>query len=72
MASESIAHEAQGWMGYWLKGHEGERNKYCFSKIQVVGKKYQEWKTSCLLKLDFNPFLLPKSPCFLLLVCYNI
>ena len=30
MGSESIAHEAQGWMGY------------CFSKIQVVGKKYQE------------------------------
>ena len=42
MASESIAHEAQGWMGYWLQVHEGERNKYCFSKIQVVGKKYQE------------------------------
>ena len=43
MGSESIAHEAQGWMGYWLRGHErGKRNKYCFSKIQVVGKKYQE------------------------------
>ena len=42
MGSESIAHEAQGWMSYWLRGHEGERNKYCFSKIQVVGKKYQE------------------------------
>ena len=23
---ESIAHEAEGRMGYWLRGHEGERN----------------------------------------------
>ena len=36
MGSESIAHEAEGWMG-----HEGERNN-CFSKIQLVGRKYQE------------------------------
>ena len=28
-------------MGYWLRGHEGERNN-CFSKIQLVGQKYQE------------------------------
>ena len=33
MGSESIAHEAEGRMGYWLRGHEGERNN-CFSKIQ--------------------------------------
>ena len=26
-------------MGYWLRGHEGERNKNCFSKIQLVGQK---------------------------------
>ena len=25
-------------MGYWLRGHEGERNN-CFSKIQLVGQK---------------------------------
>ena len=24
MDSESIAHETEGWMGYWLRGHEGE------------------------------------------------
>ena len=29
-------------MGYWLRGHEGKRNNYCFSKIQLVGRKYQE------------------------------
>ena len=39
MGSESIAHEAKGRMGYWLRGHEGERNN-CFSKIQRVGQKY--------------------------------
>ena len=38
MGSESIAHEAEGRMGYWLRGHEGERNN-CFSKIQLVGQK---------------------------------
>ena len=43
MGSESIAHEAEGRMGYWLRGHEGERNN-CFSKIQLVGQKYREWK----------------------------
>ena len=26
MVSESIAHEAEDRMGYWLRGHEGERN----------------------------------------------
>ena len=26
MGSESIAHEAEGHMGYWLRGHKGERN----------------------------------------------
>ena len=35
---ESIAHEAEGWMGYWFRGHEGERNN-CFSKIELVGQK---------------------------------
>ena len=24
MGSESIAHEAEGRTGYWLRGHEGE------------------------------------------------
>ena len=38
MVSESIAHEAGGRMGYWLRGHGGERNNY-FSKIQIGGKK---------------------------------
>ena len=26
MGCESIAHEAEGRMGYLLRGHEGERN----------------------------------------------
>ena len=44
MSPESIAHEAEGQMGYWLTGHEGERNN-CFSKIQVAGQKHGD-KTS--------------------------
>ena len=71
MGSESIAHKAEGWMGYWLRGHEGERNN-CFSKIQVVGQKYQEWKSVSYFKLDFNPYLPPKRRHFSLLVGYNI
>ena len=31
-------YEAEGRMGYWLRGHDGERNNY-FSKIQIVGQK---------------------------------
>ena len=44
MASESIAHGAEDRMGYWLRGHEGERNS-CFSKIQLVGQKYWDKTT---------------------------
>ena len=42
MGSESIAHEAEGQMSYWLGGHEGRRNNCFFltSKIQLVGQKY--------------------------------
>ena len=44
MGSESIAHKAEGRMGYWLRGHEGERNN-CFSKIQLVVQKYRDKTT---------------------------
>ena len=44
MGSGSIAHKAEGRMGYWLSGREGERNN-CFSKIQLVGKKYRDKST---------------------------
>ena len=50
MGSESIAHEAEGRMGYWLRGHEGERNN-CFSKIQLAGQKYRD-KTTLAIKRD--------------------
>ena len=39
MGSESIAHKTDGQMGYRLRGHEGKRNNYCISKIQLVGQK---------------------------------
>ena len=44
MGSESMAHEAERRMGYWFRGHEGERNN-CFSKIQLVGQKYRDKPT---------------------------
>ena len=44
MGSESKAHEAEGWMGYWLRGQEGERNN-CFRKIQLVAQKYRDKTT---------------------------
>ena len=50
MGSESIAHWAEGRMGYRLRGHEGERNN-CFSKIQTVGQKYGD-KTTLASKRD--------------------
>ena len=40
MGSESIAHEAEGRIGYWFRGHEGKRNN-CFSEIQLVGQKIE-------------------------------
>ena len=49
MGYESIAHEAEGRMGYWLGAHEGERNN-CFSKIQLVGQKNIETEHLLLVK----------------------
>ena len=37
MGSESIAHEAEGRMGYLLRGLEGEKNN-CFSKTTSWSK----------------------------------
>ena len=53
MGSKSVAHEAEGRMGYWPRGHEGERNNYCFSKIQLVGQKNIEAKHLLLVKARF-------------------
>ena len=39
--SQYLMHEAEGRIGYWLRGHEGDRNN-CFSKIQPVEQKYRE------------------------------
>ena len=68
MGYESIAHEAEGRMGYWLRGHEGERNN-CFSKIQLVGQK--NIKTKHLLA-SFTGKTLQIWRRFSLLVGYNI
>ena len=52
MGSKAIAHDAEGWMGCWLRGHEGERNN-CFRKIQLVGKKNLD-KTTLASKMRFS------------------
>ena len=75
MGYESIAHEAEGRMGYRLRGYEGERNN-CFSKIHLVGQKLSRLTIFRKLKLDINPFLPPKqckyNERFSLPVGYNI
>ena len=38
MGCESVAHEVEGWMGYWLRGHDGKGNN-CFNKIQLADQK---------------------------------
>ena len=71
MGSESIAHEAEGRMGYWLRGHEGERNN-CFSKIQLVDQKYRA-KTTLASKTRFSRYWFGfQSRRFSLLEGYNM
>ena len=69
MDSESIATGAEGRMGYWIRGHEGERDN-CFSEIQLVSQKYRDKKTS---KTRFSGHCFGfQSRRFSLLVGYNI
>ena len=71
MGSDSIAHEVEGRMGYWLRGYERERNN-CFSKILLVGQKYRV-KTTVASKMRFSRHCFGfQSWRFLLLVGYNI
>mgnify|MGYP006896118039 CR=1 FL=1 len=76
MGYESIAHEAEGRMGFWLRGYEGEKNN-CFSKIQLVGQK-KKIKTKHLsqvkarLQSSFTAKSLQIWRRFSLLVGYNI
>ena len=60
MGYESIAHEAEGRMGYWLIGYEGERNN-CFSKIQLVGQKNIVTKHLSQVKARHQPFFTAKT-----------
>ena len=72
MGSESIAHEAKGQMGCWLRGHEGERNNFFFSKTQLVGQKYRN-KTTLASKTQFSRHCLGfQIRRFSLLVSYDI
>ena len=42
MGCESVAYEAEGLMGYWLRGHEGERNNNNVN-FSFSAKKLQTW-----------------------------
>ena len=70
MGSESIAHEAEGRMGYSLRGHEPWEDG--FSKIRLVGQKYRD-KTALASKTRFRRHCFGfQSRRFSLLVAYNI
>ena len=60
-----------GLMGYWLRGHEGERNN-CFSKIQLVGQKYWDKTTLASKTRSSRHSFGFQSLRFSLLVGYNI
>ena len=58
-------------MGYWLRGHEGEKNN-CFSEIQLADQKYRD-KLTLASKTRFSDhcFGFQIRP-FPILVGYNI
>ena len=41
MGSESIAHETEGRMGYWLRGYEDERNNFFLVKYNYLVKNIE-------------------------------
>ena len=75
MGAESVAHKAEGRMGYWLRGHEGERNN-CFNKIELVDQKNIKSKhlsqVKARLQSSFTAKTLQTWRRFSLLVGYNI
>ena len=71
MGYESVAHEAEGRMSYWLRGYKGERNN-CFSKIQLVGQKNIETKHLSQVKAFLPPKHYKYGGRFSLLVSFNI
>ena len=71
MGSESTAHSAFRLMGYWLRGHEGERNN-CFCKIQLVGKKKSRENNFSEQNTIKPPLFWFSKPELSLLVGYNI
>ena len=44
MGSDSIAHEAEGLVGYWLRGHEGEKNNAPFTDFFT---DFEKKKSAC-------------------------
>ena len=57
MTSESIAHEAGGQMGFWLRDHEGKRNNIVLVKSNYLVKNI-ETKQLHLAKHDSDAIVL--------------
>ena len=73
MGSESIAHEAEAHMGYWLRGHKGERNNIIIVLVNPTSRsKISRIKKVKLVKVRLQSVCASKSPHFSLLVSYNI
>ena len=70
MGSELIAHEAEGGIGYWLRGYKSYRNN-SFSKIRLLGQKNIETNHLALVKARLQSFY-KYGGGFSLLVGYNI
>ena len=60
MGYESIAHEAEGRVGYGLRGYEGDWNN-CLRKIQLVGQKNIETKHLSQVKAWHQSFFTAKT-----------
>ena len=71
MGSESIAHETERPNGLLTQAVRA-RGIIAFVKSNYLVKNIEKQKNFSYLKLDFNPFLLPKSQRFSLVVGYNI
>ena len=71
MGSESIAHDAEA---DWAIDSDAMRARglIVLVKSNQLVKKISRQNNLSQFKLDFSPFLPPKSRCFSLLVGYNI
>ena len=71
MGSDSIAHDAEGRMDYWLRGNEGERNNCC-ENPKSWSKISRQNNFSKQNAIQPQLFWFSKRALFAVLVSYNI